>query len=437
MNSFQGLDLSTNDDAVVRAFDHFSHCILHVSPGAEQILIDAENQPDEPVLRLGSVLFWLFGQTPETEASAAEGLRQLHALPPSVFNRREHLWLGALTQWSQRNFDAAALEFEKLTAAFPQDLLAAKCCEFMYYILGQQHSGPRFLQHMLRLRPFHQHDADFLAMEAFAHELCGDLKLARSRAEESLSATPGTVWAQHAMEHVLLWEGNNDAALELLSSWTSDWEVCARPVHSHNAWHLALARLDRLETGEAWRVFDEHVWMKTPNVVVEQLDSIAFLWRAEMAGVPVDAERWIELSKKIENACSELFMPFATAHYAYALARAEAVDSLDRVLHLTDQRASQNDEEALRVWAPTGRHVIHAAAALGKNQSQTAASHFDEAIDRMTEIGGSDAQDDLFRFAYIDSLSRAGRRADAGAYLNSRLRHKTPSPLENALLTQL
>ena len=56
---------------------------------------------------------------------------------------------------------------------------------------------------------------------------------------------------------------------------------------------------------------------------------------------------------------------------------------------------------------------------------------------RAHRIGGSDAQDDLFRFAYVDSLWRSGRKADASQLLKKRLSQKPPSPLEEDLLIKL
>lgn len=63
---------------------------------------------------------------------------------------------------------------EVTTAEWPCDLCTAKFAEFIYYVLGQQHMGPRFHAHMMGLEPMHADDPDFLAMVAFASELCGD-----------------------------------------------------------------------------------------------------------------------------------------------------------------------------------------------------------------------------------------------------------------------
>ncbi len=93
-------------------------------------------------------------------------------------------------------------------------------------------------------------------MDVFAHELCGDGIRARRIAERALEITPRNPWAHHALEHVLLWEGNPEAAIVVMERWIADWEASARSIHSHNYWHLALAQLDWLEVEKAFAVFD-------------------------------------------------------------------------------------------------------------------------------------------------------------------------------------
>src|SRR5262245_14648268 len=71
--------------------------------------------------------------------------------------------------------------------------------------------------------------------------------------------------------------------------------------------------------------------------------------------------------------------------------------------------------EGRRVWAPVGHAVVAAAAAFGAGDRARAAALLDPVMPMMTSVGGSDAQDDLFRQAYLRSLQAAGRRADAAA----------------------
>ncbi len=431
MISKRGLEVSTKNDRVLTEIDNFTDRVLRSSRGAEEILDATESNPEEPALQLAAAIFWLYGQTPEAQQNAASALA---AAPGERLNPREAQLKTALVFWHQRSFEQAASAFEELTATWPEDLLAAKACEFIYYILGQQHSGPRFLAHMNRLEPFHLDDPDFLSMQAFAYELCGDMAQARQTAERGIELSSFNPWAQHALEHVLLWEGNSEAAIAVMEGWVSDWEASARPIHCHNTWHLALAHADRLDFDQAFEVFDQHVWLHAPEMVVEQLDSIAFLWRAEMAGAQGEQARWAALVPNILDASADLFMPFSAAQYAYALARAGEGERVEELLSRVQRRAADSDAEATRVWSPTGLAVVRAAAALGEGDAVSAALLLEPAMTRVTEIGGSDAQDDLFRFAQIDSLRRAGRQSEARSILSHRLTEKTSSPMEEALL---
>ncbi len=429
-------DVSTTEPAAVSALQDFTDRLLGLRQGMEAILDAVRTMPDEPSLQIAAAFFWLFGQTPDAQEQAAQNLAaaRLHA---DRLEPREQAWLRALDLWQAKSFDAAARIFEDVTARHPEDLTALRAAEFLYYVMGQQYSGARFFAHTTRLADQHAADPDFLAMHAFASELSDRPREARAHAEKAIDLREINPWAQHALEHVLLWEGNTEAAAALMDDWLAQWSQVARTVHCHNAWHVALMHLDRLENLTALRVFKEHVWEITPTLVVEQLDAIAFLWRAEMAGIPVQPDQWAKFLPYIEPLCETLFMPFSTAHYAYALARAGDSEVLNRLLAAVEARATESDPEALRVWKPAGRGIVRAAACLGQDRAAEAAEAFEPAMPFMTRIGGSDAQDDLFRFAFVDSLARSGRRADAAAYLQERLALKPASPLEKELAGRL
>jgi len=77
--------------------------------------------------------------------------------------------------------------------------------------------------------------------------------------------------------------------------------------------------------------------------------------------------------------------------------------------------------------------VIEAAAAFGGGDRARAAALLDPVMPMMTSIGGSDAQDDLFRQTYLRSLQAAGRRADAAPYFEAITANKFRTALDGAL----
>jgi hypothetical protein len=180
------------------------------------------------------------------------------------------------------------------------------------------------------------------------------------------------------------------------------------------------------------RIFRDHIWGITPDFVVEQLDATALLWRIEMAGTAMDAE-WSSIADRIAARAAETFMPFMNAHYVYALARAGRDDAVDTALASVRRRSAADDEEGRRVWAPVGCAVVEAAACFGAGSRARAAQLLDPVMRLMTLIGGSDAQDDLFRQAYLRGLQAAGRKVEATAYFKAMAANKRRTPLDHVL----
>jgi tetratricopeptide (TPR) repeat protein len=429
MKDARGLDVTTDDATAVAAADDFAARLLRLDQGVEAILDAAKRWPDTPIVQLYAATFWLYGQTSGALETAAVHLRACDAL---AMNTRERALHRALALWYGNDNLRAVEAIEAITSEWPSDLLTAKIAEFLYYVLGQQYMGPRFRAHMRRLEGAHAADPDFLAMTAFASELCSDYAAAEAAAERALAIEPKNPWAQHALSHVLIRQGRVAEGLARLESFLPLLAACGRPIHCHDAWHLALLHLERLDVAAAMRVFRTHIWGITPDFVVEQLDAIALLWRIEMAAGPMDAQ-WPSIAGHIAPRALETFMPFMNAHYVYALARAGRADAVEAALAGVRARSAADDEEAKRVWAPVGRAVIEAAAAFGTGDRARAAALLDPIMPMMTSIGGSDAQDDLFRQTYLRSLQAAGRHAEAAAYFDAITVGKSRTPLDRAL----
>jgi hypothetical protein len=429
MKDARGLEVTADHADAIVAVDDFAARLLRLDQGVEAILGAVKRWPQTPMLQLDAAAFWLYGQTDDARATAAGHLAACATL---AMNPRERALHRALTLWHANDNLHAVEAMEAITTKWPGDLLTAKFAEFLYYVLGQQHMGPRFRVHMARLAARHADDPDFLAMDAFAYELCDDYASAETGAERALAIAPRNPWAQHALSHVLIRQGRIDEGRARMQAFMPLLKTCGRPIYSHDAWHLALLDLDELDVTAAVRVFHEHIWGITPDLIVEQLDAISLLWRIEMAGTAMDQE-WPAIAVHVAPRAVETVMPFMNAHYVYALARAGRKDALDAALAHVRARSEANDEEAKRVWAPVGRAMVEAAAAFGSGDRAGAAALLDPVMTEMTSIGGSDAQDDLFRQTYLRALQAAGRRADAAAYSERMMAGKARTPLDHTL----
>ncbi len=428
----RGLTVSTDSASAIAALDDFTDRLAGIRLGVEAVLPATEAEPEVASLQLGASMLFLYGQTAATMQSATGFLDAARALEPTM-NERERATLAAVERWREDDYLAAAVIFERLLAEWPRDLLALKALEFIYYVLGQQHMGPRFLAQVEAIADANSGDADFLAAWAFAAELSGAPDRAEELAEESLAVEPHTPWAHHALAHAYITRGDPPETVARLESFLPVWQDSGRVIHAHNAWHLAVALLDGLAFDRAQAVYDEHVWGFNPDTPGEQIDAISYLWRVELAGEAVDDARWAAVADHVEARVDECVFPFLSAHHAYALARAGRDGALATLLDSVARRTARGDDEASRVWRPTGQAVVEACAAHGRGDLVRAADLLDPVVARITEIGGSDAQDDLFRLAYFTALVGAGRGTDAAAYFDVATAFKTRSPLDDRL----
>lgn len=400
------------------AVEDFRRRILRLDAGAEKILDAVEADPDNGEVLICAAILHLYGQTAADERAAVGYLDRAEAAGAG-----SGAFFAALRRWAGRDHEGAASALEEETFANPMNLFAAKICEFLYYILGQQHCGARFLKHMERLAPHHPENPDFLSMRSFAAELCGHFDDARGWAEASLERETRNPWAEHTLSHVLIRQGQIDEGGRRLRSFLPVAATCARPIHSHTAWHLALFELEHLELRNAEEILRSDIWGVVPDMTGEQIDAIALLWRLEMAGGSAEGI-WSDIADHAVTGVGDFFMPFLTAHRVYALARA------GRTEDLAAMERSMGEAKLSPVWNRMGFALVRAARAAGERRWSDAAKWMDPIIGNLTEAGGSDAQDDLFRQMYFFALVESGRRADAKNYLDRFLGDKARSPLD-------
>ena len=422
------LPVTAESASEIASIDCFTSRLLRIDRGAESILEDAKSFPGNPLIQLYAAAFCLFGQTC---ASDLAGVAYLKAAEPLLIfaNERERMLHQALTCWARKDHLGAVDRLEGITERWPRDLLAAKTSEFLYYVLGQQYEGRRFLRHMTRLAASNNDDSDFLSMHAFAHELCGDVDAARRTVDRSLELDIKNPWAHHCAAHIYLREGDADGGVKALESYLPIWIGAGRVIHSHNAWHLAVAHLEALDTERALELFRRHIWNITPDMVVEQVDAISLLWRLEMAGVSVEGH-WDSIADRVEAHLDARYMPFLDAHFVYALASAGRAAVVDQWLARVAQRSTSSDLEARRSWAPVGRSLVEASAALAQGDAARSAALLDPVMSDITVVGGSDAQVDLFRLAYFTSLLKSGRKIDANSYWSAQTAGRNLTPLD-------
>lgn len=411
---FRGVPVSAGSDRALAATDDFNRRLVRMDAGVGAIFAAQAAEPDDPLLALYTALVHLYGQRQDANDKAAALLDQVASVSAEL-TPRDRMFHGALEAIFRRRYREARDRLEAQTVAFPEDLLAAKVCEYAYYLLGQQFSGPRFRNHMARLAPLHEKDPDLLGMLAFAHELSDEFEDAEEVALRALDLESRNPWAEHALSHAFIRQGRAAEGRDRMKAFLPALRTCDPLIFCHDVWHLALLELDLGQAPEARRILEEDVWGPYPDTTAQQVDAISLGWRLEMAGADLGSF-WQTVAGHVENETGSVFIPFVSAHHAYALARAGRTEAVESLIATAWERADEEDEEARQVWQPVGFPVVEASAAHGKGDYARVAACLEPVVDKISKVGGSDAQTDLFRLSLAFALVRTGRPGDAHTY---------------------
>jgi tetratricopeptide (TPR) repeat protein len=431
----RGLEVSTDDDAVIAEVDLFRDQMICLGPLIAEVLGAADAHAQSVMLQTLAATVGLYGQD---RAGAQLAERYLaRAAQAGEANERESLFLEATRAGARGDVEGAADRLEAITARWPRDLLAAKVCEFHYYQMGQHWTAARFLSHMERIAAANADVSHFLAMRAFAHELAGARPRAIELARRALDLEPQTPWAHHALAHALIRDGRPAEGLAAVGGYLESWSRCSRAIESHNSWHLALFHWMELDFAPAWALYRAHIWNPGRETTGELLDMISFLWRLELAGEPVPAADWQAVAGRVLPHVGEYAIPFNVAHYAYALGRAGRDEEIGRLQEAARAFATRQTDERAKAWRDVGLPLIDASIAAARGDAATACARLAPVVAEIGRVGGSDAQDDLFRHAHLVALLDAGEQSAARAALREMLAGRAPTPLEESWLLQL
>ena len=361
------------------------------------------------------------GVPDRTRAHLARAERGLGAA-----NERERRIAGALRRWVEGDLAGSIALVDAVLAEHPRDLAALKLRQYHDFNRGDH---PGMLRAALRCLPA-AGDVGFLhGMIAFAFEQCHLLADAEREARTALALRPDDQWAQHALAHVMLTQGRIDEGAAFLEGMSGGWGGLTSFMYTHHWWHLALFYLSQGRGADALAAYDDHCWSRERDLSQDQIGAVSLLARLGFAGIDV-GWRWDAIGHHLVARTADVTNPFLSLQYLYGLARAgrevEAADLLSAIA----RRADGPDPVWNDVALPVARGLLAHAAGDG----EAALALLESPLGRLTAIGGSHAQRDLFEQVLLDCLLRTGRLARAQGMLEGR-RNQDPdgAPLNRIL----
>lgn len=406
---------------------HFTSQLLKLGKGVGDVFADAAAYPNSPELNIAAALLHLYGQTlPDTEAALAYLAKAKESeLPPQLLS----LW-NAAYEWANRDMGKTLKAFEKHCFQYPQDLLAIKVTEFIFYCNGQKYCSDRFLKLTTHAFPLHKDNGYFLAIHSFAQELSGDISGAQKTAEEALRIAPDNPWAHHTLSHVYLNTGQITQGIEILEKFSKEWPFCNRMIESHNFWHLALMYFENLQQDELLGVITRGKWNQKASMVGEEVDAASLLWRMDMQDPSHGL--WTPLANAIDEHADFCVVPFVSAQLLYALKRGGKEELLSKSLAKTYDYVTQLQGEEQKKWQTVGLPLIEGALAFADGQFSITKDKWEPIIKLIPSVGGSDAQSDLFNIAYLKTLLNLKQEAEAVAFLKQQAQNRLLTEREKA-----
>ena len=412
-----GLPVSTTIPSARDAYDRGCDLMLGAYPGAADAFEAA--LAADPDLALAHVavarMQQMRGDMPAARAALAQATQRAPALSP---REASHIAFFNLVFAGQSDAALAALQTHLET--WPRDAMALSTCITPSGLLGfsgrvgREHDQVAFLE---QVAPHYDDDGWFAAHHAHALVEDGQLAAAHPWVEKAAALTPRSPWMAHARAHLHYEEGQGAAARTFLASWLPEYSRDGA-LNGHLSWHLALSELAAGNAEAAHALYRDAFGpgAHRGHKMIQLGDAVAFLWRAELAGMPADPARWHDLRDFAQNMFPRAGTPFADWHVA--LADAAAGDSASLDARLAQMLAL---EQAGRYPAgPVVPALAQAFVAFRNHDYAAAIDTLAPLINQRERIGGSRAQTDLVDFTLLRAYVAAGRYDEMRAMLARR-----------------
>jgi hypothetical protein len=255
-------------------------------------------------------------------------------------------------------------------------------------------------------------------MLAFGYEQMHQLEVAEASARRALSIKSKEPWAQHALAHVMLGTGRVQEGVAFLGEAQKTWVDLNSFMYTHNWWHKALFHISLGDEAAVFDAYDNHVWGIEPGYSQDQVGAVSLLARMEVAGMDVGG-RWEEVARHMRGRATDTIQPFLTLQYLYGLARAEYAEA-DRLMQAVEDKAASSTSFDRLVWQEVALPAARGVLAHARGNYAETVRWLSVANPRMTEIGGSHAQRDLFGQLLLDAHLKVGNWKIAAQMLEMR-----------------
>uniref|UniRef100_A0A7N9ALP7 Tetratricopeptide repeat protein 38 n=1 Tax=Mastacembelus armatus TaxID=205130 RepID=A0A7N9ALP7_9TELE len=322
----------------------------------------------------------------------ASAVRQTVELANSQdISPRERLHVKAMELFSHGNFPKACDVWEDILVDHPTDMLALKFAHDAYFYMGAQtqmrDSVARVLPHWkphLPLSSYLKGLYSFGLLETRFYDQ------AEKVAMEGLALAPDDAWSVHSVAHVYEMTAEMDKGLKFMER--NIHKICIKGQYE-----------------AALQIYDSQVFRrcKATGCMLDTVDACSMLYRLEMEGVCVK-DRWRELLQVTQPHTDDHVTLFNDIHFLMvALGAKESATSQHLLEGLQELAKEPGDNQQHQLAGTVGVPMCQAMIQYDQGNYGETVELLHPLRYRIVDIGGSDAQRDLFNQLLIHAALKS------------------------------
>ena len=322
-------------------------------------------------------------------------------------NKYINLHCQALLQWSSGQFSEAANTWEQILLLYPFDMMAIKFVSDTYFYIGDR---DMLRDSIARILPLWETSPDrplksyLYGMHAFGLGETNMIQRAEKEARFGLEINPNDGWATHALAHAMEYAGEISKGLEFLKQTNEDWKTCD-VIRPHIDWHWALYEIEQGNRDIAEELLKNHILNKeTDMIMLDFVDIASLIYRLKLAGQNASS---IYSSNQLKNFLNDHLhdhtLVFNDLHIYFILDDYVDSESRDSFLRTLKESYDSSDSVNGNVYRQVGQYIFKAIDQFKEKQYANVVQLLYPIRNQIYQIGGSNAQRDLFYLLLIHS----------------------------------
>ncbi|KAM9313003.1 tetratricopeptide repeat protein 38 [Gastrophryne carolinensis] len=340
------------------------------------------------------------GRSPLIDKEFAGDLKAMTDLAKTQsLTEREQLHVAAVQAFARGNLPEASDLWEQILRNHPLDSLALKFAHDAYFYLGQKtqmrDSVARVLPYWTPQTPLSSY---VKGMYSFGLLETNFYDQAFKVANEALAIDKKDVWSVHTVAHVHEMKAEVQSGLSFLQKTENNWKD-GDMLACHVYWHWALYFIEKGEYEAALTLYDNHIAPScfASGSMLDIVDNSSLLYRLQMEGVDVGG-RWKELVDKVtKKHTDDHVLVFNDLHFLMSSLgskdRGMTSQLLDTMQELSKSPGANHQHS---LFSRLGLPLCRALVEFDSGQYNKVIELMFPLRYRIVEIGGSDAQRDLF-----------------------------------------